>query len=55
MPQALIIHNFVWQGTAAFWYNLLKSGEPDAATLHAACPVIVGTKWGGYTYSSMMA
>ena len=52
---SLIIHNFVWQGTAAFWYNLLKSGEPDASTLHAACPVIVGTKWGGYTYSSMTA
>ena len=55
MPFSLIIHNLVWQGTAAFWYNLLKSGEPDASTLHAACPVIVGTKWGGYTYSSMMA
>ena len=55
MPFSLIIHNFVWQGTAAFWYNLLKSGEPDASTRHAACPVIVGTKWGAYTYSSMMA
>ncbi|CAH3038026.1 unnamed protein product [Porites lobata] len=33
------------KGTAAFWYNLLKSGEPDASTRHAACPVIVGTKW----------
>lgn len=34
------------QGTAAFWFNLHKSGEPDALTRHAACPVIVGTKWG---------
>lgn len=49
MRYSLIIHNFVWQGTAAFWYNLLKSGESDASTLHAACPVIVGTKWGEYT------
>ncbi|XP_068697453.1 prolyl 4-hydroxylase subunit alpha-1-like isoform X1 [Montipora foliosa] len=33
------------KGTAAFWFNLLKSGEPDQSTRHAACPVIVGTKW----------
>jgi len=33
------------KGTAAFWFNLLKSGEPDGTTRHAACPVIVGTKW----------
>ena len=34
------------QGTAAFWFNLLKSGESDGTTRHAGCPVIVGTKWG---------
>ncbi|XP_070544783.1 prolyl 4-hydroxylase subunit alpha-1-like isoform X2 [Ptychodera flava] len=33
------------KGTAAFWYNLLKSGEGDYSTRHAACPVLVGSKW----------
>ncbi|KAJ7393582.1 hypothetical protein OS493_006567 [Desmophyllum pertusum] len=33
------------KGTAAFWFNLLKSGESDGTTRHAGCPVIVGTKW----------
>lgn len=33
------------KGTAAFWYNLLKSGESDGSTRHAGCPVIVGSKW----------
>ena len=37
---------FFYQGTAAFWFNLLKSGESDARTRHAGCPVIVGSKWG---------
>lgn len=34
------------QGTAVFWYNLFKSGEGDYRTRHAACPVLVGSKWG---------
>lgn len=34
------------QGTAVFWYNLFKSGEGDYRTRHAACPVLVGNKWG---------
>ncbi|KAG8008538.1 Prolyl 4-hydroxylase subunit alpha-2 [Nibea albiflora] len=34
------------KGTAVFWYNLFKSGEGDYRTRHAACPVLVGSKWG---------
>lgn len=33
------------QGTAAFWYNLYKNGEGIYDTRHAACPVLVGSKW----------
>ena len=33
-------------GSAVFWYNLHNSGEPDRLTLHGACPVLYGTKWG---------
>uniref|UniRef100_A0A3Q1HK24 Fe2OG dioxygenase domain-containing protein n=1 Tax=Acanthochromis polyacanthus TaxID=80966 RepID=A0A3Q1HK24_9TELE len=38
----------VWpkKGTAVFWYNLYPSGEGDYRTRHAACPVLVGNKWG---------
>lgn len=36
------------QGTAVFWYNLFASGEGDYSTRHAACPVLVGNKWGKY-------
>ncbi|XP_076835656.1 prolyl 4-hydroxylase subunit alpha-1 [Brachyhypopomus gauderio] len=32
-------------GSAVVWFNLLKSGEEDARTLHAACPVFLGSKW----------
>lgn len=31
--------------SAIFWYNLLPSGEGDYRTGHAACPVLVGSKW----------
>ncbi|XP_071952055.1 prolyl 4-hydroxylase subunit alpha-1-like isoform X2 [Antedon mediterranea] len=31
--------------SAAFWYNLYKSGEGDLLTRHAGCPVLAGTKW----------
>ncbi|XP_069100846.1 prolyl 4-hydroxylase subunit alpha-2 isoform X2 [Pleurodeles waltl] len=37
----------IWpkKGTAVFWYNLLRNGEGDYRTRHAACPVLVGSKW----------
>ncbi|XP_043212723.1 prolyl 4-hydroxylase subunit alpha-1-like isoform X3 [Amphibalanus amphitrite] len=37
----------VWprKGSAAFWYNLHRSGEGDYDTRHAACPVLIGSKW----------
>uniref|UniRef100_A0A915DIP8 Fe2OG dioxygenase domain-containing protein n=1 Tax=Ditylenchus dipsaci TaxID=166011 RepID=A0A915DIP8_9BILA len=30
---------------ALFWYNLLRTGEGDLRTRHAACPVLLGVKW----------
>ena len=33
-------------GAAVFWYNLHDTGDPDRRTLHGACPVLYGTKWG---------
>lgn len=36
------------KGSAAFWFNLHASGEGDYATRHAACPVLIGTKWGKF-------
>ncbi|KAI4458947.1 prolyl 4-hydroxylase alpha subunit [Holotrichia oblita] len=36
------------KGTAVFWYNLHSSGEGDSRTLHAACPILTGSKWGIY-------
>lgn len=33
------------KGTAAVWMNLLKSGNGDFSTRHAACPVLAGSKW----------
>ncbi|XP_061665382.1 prolyl 4-hydroxylase subunit alpha-1-like [Syngnathoides biaculeatus] len=37
----------VWpvKGSAVFWYNLLLNGKGDRKTEHAACPVLVGSKW----------
>lgn len=35
----------VRKGAAAFWYNLKQSGEGDYLTRHAACPVLLGSKW----------
>ena len=29
-------------------YNLLPNGDPDKLTLHGACPVLYGTKWGEF-------
>lgn len=34
------------KGAAAFWYNLHTSGAGEYLTRHAACPVLVGSKWG---------
>ncbi|KAG1660318.1 Prolyl 4-hydroxylase subunit alpha-2 [Nymphon striatum] len=33
------------KGSALFWYNLKKSGDGDPQTVHAACPILSGTKW----------
>jgi len=51
-----LVHSFYYllsltfQGTAVFWYNLFASGEGDYSTRHAACPVLVGNKWGVCVY-----
>uniref|UniRef100_T1ILC5 procollagen-proline 4-dioxygenase n=1 Tax=Strigamia maritima TaxID=126957 RepID=T1ILC5_STRMM len=39
----------VWprKGSAVFWYNILRNGEEDHLTLHAGCPVLLGSKWIG--------
>ncbi|XP_034662709.1 prolyl 4-hydroxylase subunit alpha-2 [Drosophila subobscura] len=36
---------FPQRGSAIVWYNLLDDGETNPQTLHAACPVLVGSKW----------
>ena len=38
----------VWpeQGSMAFWYNLHRNGTGTIDTIHAACPVLIGNKWG---------
>jgi len=36
---------FPSKNDAVFWHNLLKSGEGDMTTRHAACPVLAGIKW----------
>uniref|UniRef100_A0A034WBR4 procollagen-proline 4-dioxygenase n=1 Tax=Bactrocera dorsalis TaxID=27457 RepID=A0A034WBR4_BACDO len=36
---------FPKKGTAVVWYNLNNRFEGDYKTLHAGCPVIVGSKW----------
>jgi prolyl 4-hydroxylase len=33
------------RGSALFWYNLFKNGEGDESTMHAGCPVLIGSKW----------
>lgn len=33
------------KGAAVFWYNLKVSGQDDYFTRHAACPVLIGSKW----------
>ncbi|XP_017039324.1 prolyl 4-hydroxylase subunit alpha-2 isoform X2 [Drosophila ficusphila] len=36
---------FPQRGSVIMWYNLKDDGVPNTQTLHAACPVIVGSKW----------
>ncbi|XP_050664942.1 prolyl 4-hydroxylase subunit alpha-1-like [Leptidea sinapis] len=36
---------FPVKGAAVFWMNLHRSGAEDLATRHAACPVLLGSKW----------
>jgi prolyl 4-hydroxylase len=36
------VHVPAVKGTAAFWYNLERSGESEFYTRHAACPVLIG-------------
>ncbi|XP_049536171.1 prolyl 4-hydroxylase subunit alpha-1-like [Anopheles darlingi] len=36
---------FPRKGSAIFWYNLYRNGTSDPRTLHAACPVMLGSKW----------
>ncbi|XP_037133239.1 prolyl 4-hydroxylase subunit alpha-1-like [Syngnathus acus] len=38
------------KGSAVFWYNLHPNGEGDYYTQHAACPVLVGSKWVANTW-----
>ena len=33
------------KGSIVFWYNLLANGKRDYRTLHAACPILNGTRW----------
>nr|AAL08488.1 prolyl-4-hydroxylase alpha subunit-like protein [Onchocerca volvulus] len=33
------------KNAALFWYNLMRNGEVDTRSLHAACPVATGIKW----------
>lgn len=33
------------KASALFWFNLHKSGVGDYLTKHAACPVLIGSKW----------
>ncbi|RWS09826.1 vacuolar protein sorting-associated protein 33A-like protein [Dinothrombium tinctorium] len=34
------------KGSAAFWWNLRRNGEGIIDTMHGACPVLMGEKWG---------
>ncbi|XP_004521307.1 prolyl 4-hydroxylase subunit alpha-1-like [Ceratitis capitata] len=36
---------FPKKGTAVMWYNLNNRFQGDYKTLHAGCPVLVGSKW----------
>jgi len=34
------------KNAAAFWFNLFRNGEGIVDTIHGACPVLLGEKWG---------
>lgn len=38
------------KGSAVFWYNLKENGDGDTRTIHAACPVLYGSKWGKHLF-----
>ncbi|XP_073517347.1 prolyl 4-hydroxylase subunit alpha-3 isoform X2 [Phyllobates terribilis] len=45
---AFIYANFstpVVKNAAIFWWNLQRSGDGNEDTLHAGCPVLLGSKW----------
>ncbi|KAM4046394.1 prolyl 4-hydroxylase subunit alpha-3 [Anomaloglossus baeobatrachus] len=45
---AFIYANFstpVIKNAAIFWWNLHRSGDGNEDTLHAGCPVLLGSKW----------
>ncbi|KAM8975350.1 prolyl 4-hydroxylase subunit alpha-3 [Pelodytes ibericus] len=45
---AFIYANFstpVVKNAALFWWNLHSNGEGNEDTLHAGCPVLIGSKW----------
>lgn len=48
----MALTSLILQGSAGIWFNLLKSGEADTRTLHAACPVFVGSTWGKFPVST---
>lgn len=45
---------FPRKGSAVMWYNLNNKVVGDDLTLHAACPVIVGSKWSKYLYAFLL-
>lgn len=38
------------KGSAIFWYNLFRNGEGILDTVHGACPVLLGEKWGWFSF-----
>ena len=36
------------KGDALMWFNLLNDGTEDTLVQHAACPILMGYKWGDY-------
>ena len=42
-----IVQVFQMTLTLSFRYNIRPNGKADTLTLHGACPVLYGTKWGG--------
>ena len=42
------------KNSAAFWYNLQRNGEGIEDTIHGACPVLMGEKWGKPSLNNSM-